>query len=324
MAGAILKRLPILCSYTIVSQGKRYHRTRGHIRSIYLGIPVKATQHQWQTKTHTHKYNSSCIPKPKPHLHLVCQPKKHLPKPAKCLPSHIPIPQLPQATNASPTVNPLLDHLSTLNSPSLSPSVPVQLKLSSGTWPVPPTSPTWELHSTASPLSTSSESAPTNNPSSESGDSENKSSSISSLCSTASNTSTRTLRPKLPITYNDIALSQMHGRPQIRKLPNISILLPTSSKEESPTDSNSDQMKEEPPTTEAKADSQREASPVSTPSTEAEADPPHQDRSPVSPADRPEVSSKDSSTLKNSPMQNNDQGQEEMKTPSWEAWRPLN
>ena len=134
---------------------------------------------------------------------------------------------------------------------------------------------------------------------------DNESSGISSPCSAASTTSTRILRPRLPIMCNETALSQLHGRPQIRTLTNVSIPIPASTEEESPTDS--DHPEEGLPTTEAKAVSLREVSLVSTPSATAEADPPHQDRSPASAASRQQVSSDDSSTLKSTPVKSMDQ-----------------
>ena len=100
--GTILKKATVLYSYSIEAQRKRHCRTRKHIRHIHLGIPVKATQHQWLTITHNPNHKPSHIPKPKPQLHPVCQPKKHLPKPTKHPLSRIPIPQLPQPSNTSP------------------------------------------------------------------------------------------------------------------------------------------------------------------------------------------------------------------------------
>ena len=65
-------------------------------------------------------------------------------------------------------------------------------------------------------------------------DSSSQSSSTSphSTCCTAS---THILRPRLPITYNEAALSCLHGRAQVKTLNNVSIPLPISSDEESPT-----------------------------------------------------------------------------------------
>ena len=80
--GTILAKATIPCSYTIEAQGKRYHRTREHIRPIHLNIPVN-TPHQWQTKPNAPKHNPNCISRPKPNLNLVWQPKNYLPKPTK-------------------------------------------------------------------------------------------------------------------------------------------------------------------------------------------------------------------------------------------------
>ena len=53
--------------------------------------------------------------------------------------------------------------------------------------------------------------------------------SITSQISTANN---RTLRPRLPISYNETLLKCLHGRSQIKTLHNLSIPLPDSSNEE--------------------------------------------------------------------------------------------
>ena len=52
---------------------------------------------------------------------------------------------------------------------------------------------------------------------------------------TTSQTSTdihRTLRPRIPISYNETLLTRLHRRPQIRTINNLSIPLPDSSNEE--------------------------------------------------------------------------------------------
>ena len=53
--------------------------------------------------------------------------------------------------------------------------------------------------------------------------------SITSQISTASD---RTLRPRIPISYNETLLQHLHGRPQIKTLNNLSIPLPDSSNED--------------------------------------------------------------------------------------------
>ena len=55
--------------------------------------------------------------------------------------------------------------------------------------------------------------------------------------------STRIFHPGLPITYNETALTRLHGRLQMMMLNYVSIPLPPSSDEESPTDSD-DQLEE--------------------------------------------------------------------------------
>ena len=94
-------------------------------------------------------------------------------------------------------------------------------------------------------------------------DSESSSDSDSphSAFSAASTTSTGVLSPRLPIIYNEAVLNQLHRRPQVRTLHNMSIPLPMSD-EESPSSSYSDQQ--ELPA-EAEANSPTELSPVSKP-----------------------------------------------------------
>ena len=58
-------------------------------------------------------------------------------------------------------------------------------------------------------------------------ESNSTSSSLDSRCSTVSTTS-YTLRPRLPITYNKTPLSHLHGRPQVRTCNYLSIPLPLS------------------------------------------------------------------------------------------------
>ena len=103
-----------------------------------------------------------------------------------------------------------------------------------------------EKIATESPCSIPLKSSPTSKTSS----SESSTSSTHNTCSTAS---TYILRPRFPITYNEGALIHLHRRPQVKTLNNMSIPLPISSEEESPTSSNSDEQ--EPPTAEAVADS---------------------------------------------------------------------
>ena len=53
-----------------------------------------------------------------------------------------------------------------------------------------------------------------------------------SITSQTSTVSDRTLRPRIPISYNETLLQCLHGRPQIRTLNNLSIPLPDSSEED--------------------------------------------------------------------------------------------
>ena len=50
--------------------------------------------------------------------------------------------------------------------------------------------------------------------------------------SITSTTSDRQLRPRVPISYNETVLQQLHGQPQVRTLNNLSIPLPGDSTEE--------------------------------------------------------------------------------------------
>ena len=63
--------------------------------------------------------------------------------------------------------------------------------------------------------------------------------SITSQTSTASDI---TLRPRIPISYNETLLTCLHGRPQIRTLNNLSIPLPDSSDEDT---ENTDELTQE-------------------------------------------------------------------------------
>ena len=53
-----------------------------------------------------------------------------------------------------------------------------------------------------------------------------------SITSQTSTASERTLRPRIPFSYNETLLQCLHGRPQIRTLNNLSIPLPDSSEED--------------------------------------------------------------------------------------------
>ena len=66
-------------------------------------------------------------------------------------------------------------------------------------------------------------------------ESNSESSSCNSACSTMSSTS-YTLRPRLPITYKEAALSQLYGRPQVRTLNFMSSPFPSSDDESEASD----------------------------------------------------------------------------------------
>ena len=55
---------------------------------------------------------------------------------------------------------------------------------------------------------------------------------MQSITSQISTASKRTVRPRIPISYNETLLQRLHGRPQIKTLNNLSIPLPDSSDED--------------------------------------------------------------------------------------------
>ena len=163
--GTIINKATKPHSYIIEAQGKQYHRE--HIRPIHPNIPALKIPKQQPLKPTVNTPLLSYIP-------------KYLPQPSLCPPSCIPKPlhllrhsEVPSA-NAYPSVRQLLQHLSTLNSLSLS-VYPVWLELPSGTWPVPPIHSTQEKIGTEIPCSTSIESSLMSN------DSASKSSSSSPI-----------------------------------------------------------------------------------------------------------------------------------------------
>ena len=63
-------------------------------------------------------------------------------------------------------------------------------------------------------------------------DTDSTSDDMQSITSQTSTASDRTLRPRIPINYNETLLQRLHGRPQIKTLNNLSIPLPDSSDED--------------------------------------------------------------------------------------------
>ena len=55
---------------------------------------------------------------------------------------------------------------------------------------------------------------------------------MQSITSQTSIASERSLRPRVPISYNETLLQRLHGRPQVKILNNLSIPLPESSDED--------------------------------------------------------------------------------------------
>ena len=55
---------------------------------------------------------------------------------------------------------------------------------------------------------------------------------MQSITSQTSLASERSLRPRIPISYNETLLQRLHRRPQVRTLNNLSLPLPISSDED--------------------------------------------------------------------------------------------
>ena len=88
-----------------------------------------------------------------------------------------------------------------------------------------------------SQLQSSEDTSQSQNPTSSSSndtetDSESTSDDTQSITSQTSIASDRSLRPRIPISYNETLLQCLHGRPQVKTLNNLSIPLPDSSDED--------------------------------------------------------------------------------------------
>ena len=220
--GTIIEKAPALQSYFIEAQGKKYCRTREHVQPIHLNLPPpqqSAESHKQQCFTRPsapdHTKQAFARPAPLPQS-LIPRPIKG--KPCLARPSVLTRPPLshhlgklplqipcPPGVNKAITVFPseegLLLHMSTLV-------------------PLPSVCAKVETWMSAEPCS-----APTT-PSTTSEELE-----VESLDSLDSQTSTASysLCPRVPITYNEAALSHLQGRPQVTICNNMSIPFPSSS-----------------------------------------------------------------------------------------------
>ena len=224
----------MLQSYIIEAQGKKYCRTREHVWPIHLNLPPP------QQSADSHR--QQCFPRPYPMAHKQqcftgpsalshspqCitrpqLPQSHIPRPAKgkcCLarPSVLSGPPLPchlgklplwilhppgvnKATTVFPSEEDLLLHMSTLVPlPSVCANKETQM-------PTEPCSALTTPSATREELEVESPDSP------------------DSQTSTAS----YSLHPRLPITYNEAALSQLQGRPQVIICNNLSLPFPSNS-----------------------------------------------------------------------------------------------
>ena len=204
----------MLHSYNVEAQGKRYLRTREHLQPIHLNLPQSATQQPLPPKP---KVPITCIPKPNPKSKCHSHPIS-LPGPSSQPPCHICCPPQPykstHTTNATPSVEELLWHLSTLDPSSNASVTPEELGVTSPPWLALTPPVTLEEVVAESPASQHDSLT----------ESDSKPSSPVSTCSTAS----YTLWSRLLIIYIETALSHLHGRPQVRTFNFLSIPLPVS------------------------------------------------------------------------------------------------
>ena len=89
-----------------------------------------------------------------------------------------------------------------------------------------------ELSESSKPTSESQKSTNTSPDDTETDTDSTSSDDTQSTTSQTSTASNRTLRPRIPISYNETLLKCLHGRPQIKTLNNLSIPLPDSSDED--------------------------------------------------------------------------------------------
>ena len=116
------------------------------------------------------------------------------------------------STNAAPSIKEVLQHLSSINPSPCASVTPEELRVPSPPQPALTLPVTLEEVVAKSPASQCDSLM----------ESDSKPSSLDSTCSTAS----YTLQPRLPITYNETALSCLQGKPQVRTLNFLCIPLP--------------------------------------------------------------------------------------------------
>ena len=220
--GTIIEKAPVLWSYFIKAQGKKYRRMREHVWPIHVNLPPPQQSAEI--------YKQQCFSRPSAPVHTKqgtarpSQPPQSLiPRPVKgkpCLarPSVLTRPPLPhhlgklpscilhppgvnKAITVFPSEEDLLLHMSTLVPlPNVCAKEETRMPVETCSAPTTP--------------STTSEELEVENPDS-----------LDSQTSTAS----YSLHPRLPITYNEAALTCLQGRPQVTICNNLSIPFPSNS-----------------------------------------------------------------------------------------------
>ena len=210
-------------SYIMEAQGKHYQWTREHMRPIHLYIPFSKSQTNNPLNPKPFPCTQLHPKKPNPNLKSVYQPKRYLPQPSFCLPSHIPKPvHLPKFSQPSADAPPILSNYYNICPSSAALPLSLVLILHSLSYPLVLNQCLLHLRHwrrsvwRALTVHHSHPWCPVNP----------AATLPHSTCSATSTVSTWVLRPRLPITYNEAALSQLHGRPQVRRLHNVSIPFP--------------------------------------------------------------------------------------------------
>ena len=206
--GTSSRRLQNCTVILLEAQGKRYCRTRKHVQPIHFNLPPPAQQQQ-------NPHRKKCISGPS-------LPKSGIPRPHSIpslpRPSILASPPLPHQFAKSPSHIPQLIHPS--KAVTVCPSEEDLLHLSSIT-PLPSASVQPEKPWT--PSAPHSASTPPAEP-----EKDLEAESPGSPDSQAS-TASYSLCPRLPITYNETALSHLRGRPQAEICNNLSIPFPSNS-----------------------------------------------------------------------------------------------
>ena len=209
-------------SYFIEAQGKKYRRTREHVQPIHLNLPPpqqsaeihkqqcfsrpSAPVHIKQAIARPSQPPQSLIPRPDKGKPCLARPSVLTRPPLPCLLSKLPScilhpPGVNKAITVFPSEEDLHLHLSTLVPlPNVCAKVETWMPVETCSAPTTP--------------STTSEELDVESP--DSPDSQTSTASYS-LC------------PRLPITYNEAALTLLQGRPQVTIYNNLSIPLPSDS-----------------------------------------------------------------------------------------------